>query len=382
MSDSSTPTATEENANTDTPAKLKLMNPIFQRFKMYRHFKLHFDSVTNRKKLDEVPLDDKCSYLIELLNKNDGDISKHYTGANVDNDVQVLLENASDEMIKTIKSVKVIYKYVPDKVEYSLELLKTPDIVNELNINKMIEYIKEKLSPASNENNENGRQELEDVIRNIDADELIKLDVDILKAIPKEIIEDVKPEYFKLVESNYFSHFIKDNYGAIGYLIMTTILINVIVYYVFTKIMQNKNLKKVSSGYIYLYFAAQALASGALIYLAHSSTTLFGYRLRILSFSTLFSLFCIFQVALLLITVTAHFSEFVDESIGESVFGFKSSMTPSTTRTEITTAVLKQYMMFSIYFNVALCAVYLMLPLLIMVHKRIAKKPLIDDFDG
>ena len=348
---------------------------------MYRRFKLRFDHITNRKKLDEVPLADKYAFLIELLNKNEGDISKHYTGANVDDAVRVLLENASDDIIKTIKFVKVIYKYVPEKVEYSLELLKTPDVVNELDISKMIEHIKEKLSHASNVGNENGKQELEDIIRDIDADELIKLDVDILKAIPKDIIEDVKPEYFKLVESNYFSHFIKDNYAAIGYLIISTIFINVFVHYVFTKVMQNQNLKKVKSWYIYVYFAAQALASGAMIYLAHSSTNLFGYRMRILSFTTLFTLFCIFQLALLLITVTAHFSEFVDESIGESVFGFKSSMTPSTTRTEISASVLKQYMMFSIYFNVALCAVYLMLPLLILTHKRIAKRPLIEDSD-
>jgi len=131
-----------------------------------------------------------------------------------------------------------------------------------------------------------------------------------------------------------------------------------------------------------MYFAIQALASGAMIYLAHSTPYLFGYRLRILSFTTLFTLFCIFQLALLLITVIAHFSEFVDESIGESVFGFKTSMTPNSTRTQINIGVLKQYMFFSIYFNVALCAVYLMIPMLIMTHKRIAKKPLIEDFDG
>jgi hypothetical protein len=121
------------------------------------------------------------------------------------------------------------------------------------------------------------------------------------------------------------------------------------------------------------------VASGALIYLAHTTPYVFGFRLRILSFTTLFTLFCIFQVSLLLITVLAHFSEFIDENIGESVFGFKTSMTPNTSRTQINARVLKQYMFFSIYFNVALCTVYLILPLLIMTHKRIANIPLIDD---
>jgi len=117
---------------------------------------------------------------------------------------------------------------------------------------------------------------------------------------------------------------------------------------------------------VFVFFTMQYLSGLFMLsYMNKSTSSIFGYRLRAMTMSSIKMLYNIAQGFLLLVILCGLH----DLSTGSLIFGTDYTMAPKGTDITINVSTIHNFMLNSICYWLSISAIYLMLPFIIVSYK-------------
>jgi len=313
--------------------------------------------------LNQVPIDKKYDEV--LLKHLDYDWLTKAVEAMNESEIEILLTGAGTARLAKMDQL-FLFHHTPDLIVYTLDFLDNPELVNQLDLDKMMAVIK-----ATDE------KTLATKLQSISAHTLLQLDADILKAFPVQAINDAVHMNTSEAEiqttlaeepfdRKYEVNFIKSNLGAILLMNIVLIFANIIAFGIVIGFVAWYGFETMHINTIFVFLFLQCVCSFIVIFNSESGGRFLGLRLRAIPVSSIRYMFMLLQGLFALAVIMG----LRDPNIGSIIFGTAASSTPTSNDTTITISILHNFMLNCIAFSLSMSAIFLILPIIFISCKR------------